>query len=188
MAFSFTYCTGIFNSGWHRARGEDKFPIVVSEAVVWEGREAVYNSSSSLLLSPFTMSDNYLKSEGPLDFRSAEASWSDTFMCWVGFDWGETFLLLVLTWGALGTPGIPLSSSSSSSGLWRSSTSCPPICLVLPCRGNSRFLCRTLVLPLATLSTLYTEIPGLGCPINWYSSLSHLSCIFMFAFPGNFPD
>ena len=55
-------------------RGEDKFAIVVSEAVVWEVRESVYNSSSSLLSSPFNMSDNCLKSEEPFDFRSAEVS------------------------------------------------------------------------------------------------------------------
>ena len=52
---------------------EDKVPIVLSEAVVWEVRESVYNSSSSLLSSPFNMSDNCLKSDGPFDFRSAEA-------------------------------------------------------------------------------------------------------------------
>ena len=62
-------------------RGEDKFPIVVYEAVVWEVREFVYNSYSSLLYSPFNMSDNCLNSEEPLDFRSAEASSSDAFMC-----------------------------------------------------------------------------------------------------------
>ena len=62
-------------------REEDKFPIVVSEAVVWEVRESMHNSSSSLLSSPFCISDNYLKSDGPFDFRSAEASCSDAFMC-----------------------------------------------------------------------------------------------------------
>ena len=55
-------------------RGEDKFPIVISEAVVWEVRESVYYPSSSLLSSPFNMSDNCLKSDGPFDFRSAEVS------------------------------------------------------------------------------------------------------------------
>ena len=40
-------------------RGEDKFPIVVSEAVVWEVRESVHNSSSSLLSSTFSMPENY---------------------------------------------------------------------------------------------------------------------------------
>ena len=55
-------------------RGEDKLPIVLSEAVVWEVRESVYNSSSSLLSSLCNMSDNCLKSEEPFDFRSAEAS------------------------------------------------------------------------------------------------------------------
>ena len=56
------------------SRGEDKYSIVVSEAVVWEVRESVYNSSSSLLSSPFNMSHNCLKSDGLFDFRSAEIS------------------------------------------------------------------------------------------------------------------
>ena len=55
-------------------RGEDKLPIVLSEVVVWEERETVHNSSSSLLSSLCNISDNYLKPEEPFDFRSAEAS------------------------------------------------------------------------------------------------------------------
>ena len=56
-------------------RWEDKLPVVLSEAVVWEVRESVYyNSSSSLLSSLCNISDNCLKSEEPFDFRSAEAS------------------------------------------------------------------------------------------------------------------
>ena len=62
-------------------RGEDKLPIILSETVVWEVKESVYNFFSSLLSSLCNISDNCLKSEGPFDFRSAEASWSDATMC-----------------------------------------------------------------------------------------------------------
>ena len=55
-------------------RGENKLPIVVSEAEVGEVRESVYNSSSSLISSLCNLSDNSLKSEESLDLRSAEAS------------------------------------------------------------------------------------------------------------------
>ena len=88
--------------------------------------------------------------------------------------------------GCPGTPGIPVCSSSSSSGLGRFFTYCPPGCLILPCRGSNRFLCRTLVLAPATPSTLYTGIPGLGCPITWYSSLSLLPCILCLPFQAVF--
>ena len=94
--------------------------------------------------------------------------------------------LPAFTWGDLDRPGKPLSSSSSSSGAWESSTSCPPCCLTLPCRGSNRSQCRTLVLPPATLFTSYTGIPGLVCPMTWYSSLSHLSCILCLPFQAVF--
>ena len=100
---------------------------------------------------------------------------------------GEAGLFPVLTWGVLGTPGNPLSSSSSSSlGPRGSSTSCPPCCLSLPCNGSNRLQCSTLFLPPATHFTSYRGIPGLGCPITWYSSLSHLSCILCLPFQAVF--
>ena len=53
--------------------GEDKFPIVVSEAAVWKVREFVHNFSSSLLSLLCNMSDICLKSDELFDLRSAEA-------------------------------------------------------------------------------------------------------------------
>ena len=167
-------------------REEVKLPMVESEGVVWEVRESIYTPSSPLLSSLSKLSGNSLKSEEYFDFKSAEPSWLEASMCWVGFAWGETCLFPVFTWGALGTPGNPLSSSSYSSGPWGYSTSCPPCCLTLPCRGSNRFWCRILVLPPATFCTLYTGIPGLGCPITWYASLSHLSCILCLHFQAVF--
>ena len=63
---------------------------------------------------------------------------------------------------------------------------CPSCCLILPCKGSNRLQCSTLVLPPAIHFTSYTGIPGVGCPITWYSSLSHLSCILCLPFQAVF--
>ena len=95
------------------------------------------------------------------------------------------FLLLALTWGALVTPDIPSSSSSSSSGFWRCSISNPPGCLILPCRGSNRFLFRILVLPLQHTLPCTWEYQGrLTCYLVFITLPPVL--YFMFAFPGSF--
>ena len=59
---------------------EVKFPMVASDAVVWEVRESVL-TSSSLLSIVSQISGNSLKSEVSFDFKSTEASCLEAFMC-----------------------------------------------------------------------------------------------------------
>ena len=80
-------------------------------------------------------------------FRLAEASFTtETSFCWMGLNLGLV-VHLDLSQGALATLGISSLPSSSSSEPEMPSSSVPPCCLTLPCRGSNRFLCRTLVLP-----------------------------------------
>ena len=61
-------------------REEVKFPIVESDAVVWEVRGSVY-ISSSLLSIVGKLSGNSLKSEESFDFKSTEASCPEASLC-----------------------------------------------------------------------------------------------------------
>ena len=82
LTFSLTLYTLFFYSGCYRAqRGRQISIVVESVVVVWEVRESVYNSSSSLLSSASILSDKCLKSDETFDFRSANASFSVAFSC-----------------------------------------------------------------------------------------------------------
>ena len=136
-----------------------KSAVVEPLTVVWDVKESVYISSSLLSSSPdmgsgkdgaafkeFFCLDSSLEFEVP-DSRSAEASFTiEASSCWGGLALGLV-VLLGLPWGTLATLGISSLPSSSSSELEMPSPFIPPCGLTLPCRGNNRFLCRTLVLP-----------------------------------------
>ena len=118
-------------------------------------------------------------------FRLAEASFTtETSFCWMGLNLGLV-VHLDLSQGALATLGISSLPSSSSSEPEMPSSSVPPCCLTLPCRGSNRFLCRTLVLPPGNTFTVYTETLVVGWPTTWYSPLSHLSWILCLPSPGS---
>ena len=127
-------------------------------AVVWEVRESVYISSPSLSSSPDMDSGK--------DWNSHWGGfWISRGIChhrgllllggtWLWFDGTPRSLL-----GALATLGITSTPSSSSSEPEMPSPSVPPGLPDPTLQGSKRLLWRTLVLPPATLFTVYTGTP-----------------------------
>ena len=73
--------------------------------------------------------------------------------------------LFLMGFALLGLPCVALGVSEASPSLSESgllSSPVVPSCHNLPCRGSSRFLCRTLGLPPAILFTTLTGKPGVG--------------------------
>ena len=114
-------------------------------AVVWEVRESVlYSKSSSQLLSFSPEIDS--GGEGTVNEEACGSAG-------VGLSCGLV-VTLGLPLGTLATLGNTTLPSSSSSESVTPSSTVTPVYLILPCRGNKRFLCRTLVWPPLILFTV----------------------------------
>ena len=145
-------------------------------AVVWEVRDSVlYNKSSSPLLSSYPDIDS--GGDGTIN---EEAFGSQG----VGLTCGLV-VTLGLPLGTLATLGITALPSSSSSESVTPSSTVPPVCLILPCRGNKKFLWRTLVF--ASCNSLYWIGRDTRGRLAYHLIFPTLPSVldFMPAFPGS---
>ena len=137
---------------------------VESVAVVWEVRESVY-SSSSLLSSVRNLSGISLEEEVSFDV-SPETSCLEASLGSVGVAGRGEDPFPVSSWGALWHTRQLTIFFFLFLRVWGIFPPCSSACLSLPCKGSKRLQCSTLVLPPAIHFTLYTGIPGVGCPIT----------------------